>query len=165
MHTTRTTARTYERSAGRHWRIVRQAMGAWIGYNGLSRPARRHEGDATTAIGNYGFVYDFGSRPNSGVTGFRWRRLVPGSCWAGVRTDYNRWVSLTPCAPADEDKSCPCLPLRGRDRLQLPPPDLRKRIGDLPCMSIPAAPRLAAFHLAKPTCFQCWAGCAPGLEF
>ncbi len=103
MRTTIATARTYERSAARRWRIVREAMGARIGYNGLSRPARRHEGDGTTPIGDYGFVYDFGSRPNPGVTGFRWRRLVPGSCWAGTRADYNRWVTRTPCAPADED--------------------------------------------------------------
>jgi L,D-peptidoglycan transpeptidase YkuD (ErfK/YbiS/YcfS/YnhG family) len=102
MHTTHATARTYQLEGGR-WRPVRDAMPARLGYNGLSRPGQRHEGDGTTPIGDYGFVYDFGSRPNPGVTGFRWRRLVPGSCWAGTRADYNRWVERRPCAPGDED--------------------------------------------------------------
>ena len=73
------------------------------GSTGSPVAARRHSGDGTTPIGDYGFVYDFGSRPDPGVTGFRWRRLVPGSCWAGTRADYNRWVVRHPCAPADED--------------------------------------------------------------
>lgn len=102
MRTTHATARTYE-LVGERWRMAHGAMAARIGYNGLSFPASRHEGDGTTPIGDYGFVYDFGSRPNPGVTGFRWRRLVPGSCWAGTRADYNRWVRRSPCAPADED--------------------------------------------------------------
>jgi L,D-peptidoglycan transpeptidase YkuD (ErfK/YbiS/YcfS/YnhG family) len=102
MHTTHATARTYG-VVGSHWRVVRGAMPARVGYNGLSRPAHRHAGDGTTPIGNYGFVYDFGSRPDPGVTGFRWRRLVPGSCWSGTRASYNRWVERTPCDRADED--------------------------------------------------------------
>jgi L,D-peptidoglycan transpeptidase YkuD (ErfK/YbiS/YcfS/YnhG family) len=102
MRTTHATARTYER-VGEHWRIVRPGMPARVGYNGLSHPAQRHSGDGTTPIGDYGFVYDFGSRPDPGVAGFRWRRLVPGSCWAGTRADYNRWVDRSPCDPADED--------------------------------------------------------------
>jgi L,D-peptidoglycan transpeptidase YkuD (ErfK/YbiS/YcfS/YnhG family) len=102
MHTTHATARTYE-LVGERWRAVHGPMAARVGYNGLSLPARRHEGDGTTPIGDYGFVYDFGSRPNPGVTGFRWRHLVPGSCWAGTRADYNRWVKRSPCAPEDED--------------------------------------------------------------
>ncbi len=28
---------------------------------------------------------------------------MPGSCWAGTRVDYNRWVRRSPCAPTDED--------------------------------------------------------------
>jgi L,D-peptidoglycan transpeptidase YkuD (ErfK/YbiS/YcfS/YnhG family) len=102
MGTTYATARTY-RLQGSRWQVVRGAMPARIGFNGLSDPARRHSGDGTTPIGDYGFVYDFGSRPDPGVTGFRWRRLVPGSCWSGTRADYNRWVVRRPCAPADED--------------------------------------------------------------
>lgn len=102
MHTTHATGRTYD-LIGSRWRVVRGTMPARVGYNGLSHPAQRHSGDGTTPIGNYGFVYDFGSRPNPGVSGFRWRRLVPGSCWAGTRVDYNRWVQRTPCDPADED--------------------------------------------------------------
>jgi len=102
MRTTHATARTYELQA-HHWRLARGSMPARVGYNGLSRPAHRHAGDGTTPIGDYGFVYDFGSRRDPGVTGFRWRRLVPGSCWSGTRAAYNRWVQRTPCDPADED--------------------------------------------------------------
>jgi L,D-peptidoglycan transpeptidase YkuD (ErfK/YbiS/YcfS/YnhG family) len=102
MRTTHATARTYRR-VDTGWRIVRKAMPARVGVNGLSWPRRRHAGDGTTPIGNYGFVYGFGSKADPGVTGFRWRRLVPGSCWAGTRRRYNRWVDRTPCAPADEN--------------------------------------------------------------
>jgi L,D-peptidoglycan transpeptidase YkuD (ErfK/YbiS/YcfS/YnhG family) len=54
-------------------------------------------------MGIYGIVYGFGSRPDPGMTGFHWKRLTPGSCWAGTRTDYNRWVRRNPCDAADED--------------------------------------------------------------
>jgi L,D-peptidoglycan transpeptidase YkuD (ErfK/YbiS/YcfS/YnhG family) len=102
MRTTHATARTYQR-AGPGWRVGRRAMPARVGVNGLSWPARRRAGDGTTPIGNYGFVYGFGSRADPGLIGFRWRRLVPGSCWAGTRRGYNRWVHRTPCAPSDEN--------------------------------------------------------------
>jgi L,D-peptidoglycan transpeptidase YkuD (ErfK/YbiS/YcfS/YnhG family) len=102
MSTTHATTRTYERVGG-GWRIVRRAMPTRVGYNGLSRPARRHAGDGTTPIGNYGFVYGFGSRSDPAVTGFSWRDLGPGDCWAGTRRKYNRWVHRTPCNPADEN--------------------------------------------------------------
>jgi L,D-peptidoglycan transpeptidase YkuD (ErfK/YbiS/YcfS/YnhG family) len=81
MSTTHATARTYRR-AGRRWRVARRAMPARLGYNGLSWPKRRHAGDGTTPIGNYGFVYGFGSKRDPGMTGFDWRRLVPRSYWA-----------------------------------------------------------------------------------
>jgi L,D-peptidoglycan transpeptidase YkuD (ErfK/YbiS/YcfS/YnhG family) len=102
MRTTHGTSRTYEKVDGR-WRIVRRAMATRVGYNGLSRPTRRRQGDGTTPIGNYGFVYAFGSRPNPGMTGFKWRDLVPGSCWSGARRNYNRWVRRTRCGPSDEN--------------------------------------------------------------
>jgi L,D-peptidoglycan transpeptidase YkuD (ErfK/YbiS/YcfS/YnhG family) len=102
MHTTHAAARTYQLH-GEHWRLLRGGMPARIGYNGLSHPTLRQAGDGTTPIGDYGFVFDFGSRPDPGVTGFQWRHLVPGSCWAGTRADYNRWVHRDPCDPADED--------------------------------------------------------------
>ncbi len=54
-------------------------------------------------MGIYGFVFDFGSRPNPGVVGYNWRPLVPGSCWSGSRASYNRWVHRVPCWSADED--------------------------------------------------------------
>ena len=100
---TTATARTYARAAGGRWRVVRNAMPARLGSGGLGEPAARHEGDGTTPMGVYRFVYGFGSRPDPGLTGLRWRRLTPGSCWAGDRGSYNRWVHRTPCGPRDED--------------------------------------------------------------
>jgi len=102
MGTTRATARTYRLDGGR-WRVVHKAIPARLGWGGLSHPRSRVAGDGTTPIGDYGFVFDFGSRTDPGVDGFEWRHLRPGDCWAGTRADYNRWVERTPCAPADED--------------------------------------------------------------
>jgi L,D-peptidoglycan transpeptidase YkuD (ErfK/YbiS/YcfS/YnhG family) len=99
---TRAVARTYARATttGR-WRQARPAMPARLGRNGLSTPARRHEGDGTTPMGTLGFVYGFGSRPDPGVTGFAWRRLSPTSCWAVSRAAYNRWIDASPCPGED----------------------------------------------------------------
>ena len=102
MRTTHGTARTYERVGGK-WQIVRRAMATRVGRTGLSRPTRRHSGDGTTPIGNYGFVYGFGSRSDPGMTGFKWRSLNgPSDCWSGTRRKYNRWVRRSPCARRDE---------------------------------------------------------------
>jgi L,D-peptidoglycan transpeptidase YkuD (ErfK/YbiS/YcfS/YnhG family) len=104
MATTHATVRTYERDRpGERWALARPGMPARVGVGGLSHPARRQAGDGTTPIGLYGFVFDFGSRPDPGVQGFAWRQLVPGSCWSGTRAAYNRWVHRVPCAPGDED--------------------------------------------------------------
>src|SRR3954454_23909953 len=78
-------------------------MPARLGYAGLKTQAKRHEGDRTTPMGNFGFVYGFGSLPDPGLHGLAWRRLKPGSCWSGAQADYNRWVSGRPCAPGDEN--------------------------------------------------------------
>lgn len=99
---TTATARTYLRDGAR-WRAVRRAMPAYLGFAGLSEPARRHEGDGTTPMGVYGFVFGFGSQPDPGLTGLGWRRLAPGTCWAGDRATYNRWVRRSPCGARDED--------------------------------------------------------------
>src|SRR4051794_34358053 len=92
----RATTRTYARAdstAG--WHLVRAAMPARVGAHGLS--SRRHEGDGTTPIGSFGFVYGFGSRPDPGLAGFAWRLLNPSACSASTRGHYNRWVEQTPC--------------------------------------------------------------------
>lgn len=102
MRTTHATARAY-RLAGERWRLVHKAMPARLGWAGLSHAATRVAGDGTTPIGDYGFVFDFGSRPDPGVDGFEWRHLRRGDCWAGTRAGYNRWVERSPCAPEDED--------------------------------------------------------------
>jgi L,D-peptidoglycan transpeptidase YkuD (ErfK/YbiS/YcfS/YnhG family) len=99
-HTTYATARTYRKRKGR-WEKVKPGMQARIGRNGLSK--HRHQGDGTTPVGNFGFVYDFGSRSDPGVTAFKWRELVPGSCWSGSRNHYNRWVHRSPCGQSDEN--------------------------------------------------------------
>ncbi len=102
MDTTHATARTY-RLVDHGWRVVHRGMPARLGWGGLSHAATRVAGDGTTPIGDYGFVFDFGSRPDPGVDGFEWRHLGRGDCWAGTRVDYNRWVERQPCAPEDED--------------------------------------------------------------
>jgi L,D-peptidoglycan transpeptidase YkuD (ErfK/YbiS/YcfS/YnhG family) len=94
-HTTRATARAYIRTDNGRWRLTRHAMPARLGASGLS--SHRHEGDGTTPIGSFGFVYAFGSRPNPGLTALRYRRIDPRSCWASTRSDYNRWVEESPC--------------------------------------------------------------------
>ena len=102
MRTTHATARTYRR-VGERWRLVHRAMPARLGRAGLSHARTRVAGDGTTPIGDYGFVFDFGSRPDPGVEGFEWRHLRLGDCWSGTRRAYNRWVERSPCAPGDED--------------------------------------------------------------
>ncbi len=102
MGRTHATARTYGKG-GERWRVVHRAMPAWLGWGGLAHAATRVAGDGTTPIGDYGFAFDFGSRADPGVDGFEWRHLRPGDCWAGTRTNYNRWVERRPCAPEDED--------------------------------------------------------------
>ncbi len=102
MDTTHATARTYRR-VGERWRLVRKGMPARLGQAGLSQARSRVAGDGTTPIGDYGFVFDFGSRPDPGVEGFEWRHLRPGDCWSGIHRAYNRWVERSPCAPGDED--------------------------------------------------------------
>lgn len=91
----------WERSAG-SWHLVIGGVPAYAGRAGFS--AHRHEGDGTTPAGVFGFVYGFGSRPDPGAA-LGWRGLGPGSCWAGTRPSYNRWVTRHPCAPQDEDLS------------------------------------------------------------
>jgi L,D-peptidoglycan transpeptidase YkuD (ErfK/YbiS/YcfS/YnhG family) len=104
MKSTHATARTYEKASDGTWQIVRKAMPARLGYNGLSVPTRRREGDGTTPMGNYGFVFGFGSKPNPGLdSAFKWKTVKNGSCWAGTKRGYNRWVNRKPCNPADEN--------------------------------------------------------------
>lgn len=99
--TTHATARTYARDADGAWRLARKGMPARLGASGLSRGNARHEGDGTTPMGAYGFVYGFGSQPDPGMTGFAWRRLNPSSCWAADRAHYNRWVARRPCGTGE----------------------------------------------------------------
>jgi L,D-peptidoglycan transpeptidase YkuD (ErfK/YbiS/YcfS/YnhG family) len=103
MHSTHALVRRYD--LGRHGRYHRTGgvAHARVGLAGLSHPKQRRSGDGTTPMDIYGFVFGFGSQPNPGMTGLRWRPLTPGSCWVGTRRHYNRWVRRSPCAAADED--------------------------------------------------------------
>lgn len=95
------TLRAYERSdAG--WSLITPDTRAHLGYGGLSD--RHHEGDGTTPIGNFGFVYAFGSQPDPG-SALGYHPIVQGSCWggSGAGSEYNRWRQLPRCAPNDED--------------------------------------------------------------
>jgi L,D-peptidoglycan transpeptidase YkuD (ErfK/YbiS/YcfS/YnhG family) len=103
MDSTYALLRRYHLGSDGHYHRVGGVAHARIGLAGLSHPAQRHSGDGTTPMGVYGFVFGFGSRPDPGMTGLGWRHLTPGTCWAGTRTDYNRWVRRSPCAAADED--------------------------------------------------------------
>jgi L,D-peptidoglycan transpeptidase YkuD (ErfK/YbiS/YcfS/YnhG family) len=103
MHSTHALVRRYGLGRGGRYHRVGGVAHARVGLAGLSHPRQRHSGDGTTPMGVYGFVFGFGSQPNPGMTGLRWRPLTPGSCWAGTRSHYNRWVRRSPCAPADED--------------------------------------------------------------
>jgi L,D-peptidoglycan transpeptidase YkuD (ErfK/YbiS/YcfS/YnhG family) len=95
--------RRYHRDSDGRFRRVGRVAHARIGLAGLSHPKQRHSGDGTTPMGVYGFVFGFGSRADPGMTGLNWRRLTPGTCWAGTRAHYNRWVHRSPCASGDED--------------------------------------------------------------
>jgi L,D-peptidoglycan transpeptidase YkuD (ErfK/YbiS/YcfS/YnhG family) len=96
---THASVRTYARAAtDTAWRRARDAMPARLGASGLRAAARRHEGDGSTPMGDFGFVYGFGSQPDPGVTELSWRRLTPAACWAASRAHYNRWIDQRPCA-------------------------------------------------------------------
>jgi L,D-peptidoglycan transpeptidase YkuD (ErfK/YbiS/YcfS/YnhG family) len=102
-HSTHAVVRRYDLGSNGRYHRTGGVAHARVGLAGLSHPKQRHSGDGTTPMGIYGFVFGFGSQPNPGLTGLRWRALTPGSCWAGTRRHYNRWVRRSPCAPADED--------------------------------------------------------------
>jgi L,D-peptidoglycan transpeptidase YkuD (ErfK/YbiS/YcfS/YnhG family) len=102
-HSTHALVRRYDLGRNGRYRRTGGIAHARVGLAGLSHPKQRHSGDGTTPMGIYGFAFGFGSQPNPGMTGLRWRALTPGSCWAGTRRHYNRWVRRSPCAPADED--------------------------------------------------------------
>jgi len=99
---TRATVRLFAFNAG-NWKAIRAGMPARVGYGGMSQPTRRHEGDGTTPMGIYSLVYGFGSRPDPGITGFKWRRTNPLACWSSTRSAYNRWVGRKPCLAPDEN--------------------------------------------------------------
>jgi L,D-peptidoglycan transpeptidase YkuD (ErfK/YbiS/YcfS/YnhG family) len=102
-HSTHALVRRYDLGRNGRYHRTGGVAHARVGLAGLSHPRQRHSGDGTTPMGIYGFVFGFGSQPNPGMTGLRWRALTPGSCWAGTRRHYNRWVRRSPCASADED--------------------------------------------------------------
>jgi L,D-peptidoglycan transpeptidase YkuD (ErfK/YbiS/YcfS/YnhG family) len=92
------TATSWQKVSGR-WRAVRTTMPVYVGRSGFS--TSRHEGDGTSPAGTFLMRFAFGARANPGVH-LGWRSIVPSSCWAGERPDYNRWVHRS-CTSRDED--------------------------------------------------------------
>lgn len=100
----RTQAVTVNRTTGHHARVTLWSRrdGRWVaalatsdgrvGYGGLSRPARRRQGDGTTPLGTYDLTSAFGT----GRRAARWRlgyhRIRPGDYWVGDNASpyYNR---------------------------------------------------------------------------
>lgn len=95
---------TVNRTSGWHARVTfwERAHGRWtrravtrdgrIGYGGLRRPARRHQGDGSTPLGTYGLPSAFGThRRGSGWT-LPYHRIRSGDYWVGDNASphYNR---------------------------------------------------------------------------
>jgi L,D-peptidoglycan transpeptidase YkuD (ErfK/YbiS/YcfS/YnhG family) len=71
-------------------------FGPWtarVGYHGIARPGRKHEGDGRTPSGTYGFQFFFGVRANPGVT-FPFRHAYGYDVWDDdpASPRYNEWT-------------------------------------------------------------------------
>jgi L,D-peptidoglycan transpeptidase YkuD (ErfK/YbiS/YcfS/YnhG family) len=63
-----------------------------IGYGGLSRPARRHQGDGTTPSGTFDLTFAFGTHPRKAGWSMGYHRIRKGDYWVGDNASayYNR---------------------------------------------------------------------------
>jgi L,D-peptidoglycan transpeptidase YkuD (ErfK/YbiS/YcfS/YnhG family) len=71
-------------------------FGPWrarVGYNGVARPGRKHEGDGKTPSGTYGFSFYFGVQPRLGFA-FPFRHAFVYDVWDDDPSSplYNEWV-------------------------------------------------------------------------
>ncbi|MDO4285074.1 MAG: L,D-transpeptidase family protein [Eubacteriales bacterium] len=90
----------YERNGG-EWEEVLEAE-AFVGRNGIGTIKR--EGDATTPVGVYRLLFDFGILENPGTgQGIEYRRITPQSYYVDDENSpwYNRWVESPP-VPREE---------------------------------------------------------------
>jgi L,D-peptidoglycan transpeptidase YkuD (ErfK/YbiS/YcfS/YnhG family) len=71
-------------------------FGPWqarVGYNGIARPGRKHEGDGRTPSGTYGFSFYFGVQPRLRFR-FPFRHAYSYDVWDDDPSSprYNQWV-------------------------------------------------------------------------
>ena len=95
---------TANRTSGHHARVTFWALdhGRWskrfstrdgrIGYGGLSRPARRHQGDGTTPSGTFDLTFAFGTHARKAGWDMAYHRIRQGDYWVGdnASASYNR---------------------------------------------------------------------------
>jgi L,D-peptidoglycan transpeptidase YkuD (ErfK/YbiS/YcfS/YnhG family) len=95
---------TANRTSGHHARVTLWVLdhGRWtrrsstrdgrIGYGGLSRPTRRHQGDGTTPAGTYDLTSAFGTHHRSPRWRMPYHRIRAGDYWVGDNASafYNR---------------------------------------------------------------------------
>lgn len=70
-----------------------------VGRNGMS--ANRHEGDKTSPMGIFGFIFEFGSAQNPG-TKMEYRHTSSGDLWTSNPyniNEYNTWIHYTGADP------------------------------------------------------------------
>lgn len=70
-----------------------------VGRNGMS--VNRHEGDKTSPMGIFGFIFEFGSAANPG-TDMEYRHTSPGDLWTSNPyniNEYNTWIHYTGADP------------------------------------------------------------------
>jgi len=74
------------------WRVVASTADGRIGYGGLSRPARRHQGDGTTPTGTFALTFAFGTHARKPGWRMRYHRIRQGDYWVGDNSSayYNR---------------------------------------------------------------------------
>jgi L,D-peptidoglycan transpeptidase YkuD (ErfK/YbiS/YcfS/YnhG family) len=96
---------TVNRSSGYHARVTLWALdhGHWrkrlttgdgrIGYHGLTRAARRQQGDGTTPAGTFDLTFGFGTHARRKGWDMPYRRIRKGDYWVGDNRSryYNQW--------------------------------------------------------------------------
>jgi L,D-peptidoglycan transpeptidase YkuD (ErfK/YbiS/YcfS/YnhG family) len=86
---------TANRTSGYHARVTLWGLdhGRWVerlstrdgrvGYGGLSRPARRHQGDGTTPAGTFDLTFAFGTHRHGSGWRMPYHRIRAGDYWVG----------------------------------------------------------------------------------
>jgi L,D-peptidoglycan transpeptidase YkuD (ErfK/YbiS/YcfS/YnhG family) len=66
-----------------HWAKRLSSPDGRIGYGGLSRPARRHQGDGTTPTGTFDLTFAFGTHQRRPGWRMGYHRIRTGDFWVG----------------------------------------------------------------------------------